>query len=528
MVNKAFWRALHSITHPVSCLAVILLLINDHWLRHTYPSWLTGKLGDFTWLVFAPFICAALFAWLIPAKFKHHERIVGLSAIGFIGVWFATAKTLPAVHALTITALDAIAGWHGSLGMDTTDLMTLPALLITWQIWQTSSSARPELPSLRWIIAALGIMGTVATSSGPVDEGITQICEMDNTLYAITTDRSYMTTTSYMSNDGGLTWLQSPEPLTPLPIPCTPAPPKPIPQQTWTMELTSAIYRFVPGEGIYLTEPGKIEKLEFDLSYIGHDSYKLLRQVARNGEASAILPSIYFPGPFDGLVDGSTGNMVLAMGHDGVLVKPKDGNWRWVAVGQYHYVERVDPGGILTLLQPELLTALFLFTLIPPTVGLTAETRRWYGTLTLGILWTCWTTLTVFKGFFLDLLVINLLGIPIAVAVLILNGWVMEVHLFRRLKPFRFAVLLVLALNVALLFLLPYMLWSRRTLPNHSTASTFALLLSVAGVYSAGRYFRWRFPPGKKKKKDEDLDDEKPKHDDLFDDDEHEPDKAED
>lgn len=60
--NRAFWRAARCLTHPLTMAAVILLLVNDHWLRWHYPSWLTGKLGDFTWLMFAPFIAAAVLA----------------------------------------------------------------------------------------------------------------------------------------------------------------------------------------------------------------------------------------------------------------------------------------------------------------------------------------------------------------------------------------------------------------------------------------------------------------------------------
>ena len=32
--NRAFWRAFHSLTHPLSLLAIGVLLFNDHWLRH--------------------------------------------------------------------------------------------------------------------------------------------------------------------------------------------------------------------------------------------------------------------------------------------------------------------------------------------------------------------------------------------------------------------------------------------------------------------------------------------------------------
>lgn len=92
------------------------------------PSWWTGKLGDFTWLVFAPFIAALVIAWLIPRKHPKQERIVSLIAFSAIGIWFALAKTVPAVHALTTSTLDAIVGWRGGLRMDATDLITLPAL----------------------------------------------------------------------------------------------------------------------------------------------------------------------------------------------------------------------------------------------------------------------------------------------------------------------------------------------------------------------------------------------------------------
>jgi len=41
--NKAFWRAVHSLSHPVTMGAVVVLLLNDHLLRHTWPSWWTWQ-----------------------------------------------------------------------------------------------------------------------------------------------------------------------------------------------------------------------------------------------------------------------------------------------------------------------------------------------------------------------------------------------------------------------------------------------------------------------------------------------------
>lgn len=148
---SAFWRALHSLAHCVSLAALILLLVNDHYLRLVHPSWLTGKLGDFAWLVFAPFIAALFFAWVVPFHTGHvvtcpyliralvwthhryvhlkmilnHETLVGILSFTTIGLWFTLAKTVPAIHALTTTAWESIIGWQGTLRLDPTDLLTL-------------------------------------------------------------------------------------------------------------------------------------------------------------------------------------------------------------------------------------------------------------------------------------------------------------------------------------------------------------------------------------------------------------------
>jgi hypothetical protein len=80
--NKAFWRALHRLTHDTCLGALLILLLNDHLLRIAFPSWITGKLGDFAWLVFAPFICASVLALFIRSRSQ--ERVVGARAFIFI------------------------------------------------------------------------------------------------------------------------------------------------------------------------------------------------------------------------------------------------------------------------------------------------------------------------------------------------------------------------------------------------------------------------------------------------------------
>jgi hypothetical protein len=96
--NLALKKALACISHPLSIGAVLLLVLNDHLLRHFWPSWWTGKLGDFAWLFFFPFITAAFLAWLLPARFRAHPQWVGGLAFTLVGLILFLAKTLPGFH----------------------------------------------------------------------------------------------------------------------------------------------------------------------------------------------------------------------------------------------------------------------------------------------------------------------------------------------------------------------------------------------------------------------------------------------
>ena len=45
----------------------------------------------------------------------------------------------------------------------------------------------------------------------------------------------------------------------------------------------------------------------------------------------------YLPGPLDELIDPVSGNLLLAMGGEGVMIIEPDGQQVWVAVGEYRH-----------------------------------------------------------------------------------------------------------------------------------------------------------------------------------------------
>jgi hypothetical protein len=170
MQSKTFQHALYGLVYPLSAGAILVLLFNDHWLRLYHPSWLTGKLGDFCWLVFAPFICAVVLSWIFPTQLPQHTRRVGQLSIVLIGLWFTLAKTVPAAHELTTVAWEAIIGWKGTQRLDPTDLLTLPALGLSWFIWQFVWPT--PFRHYRWIVITLSIVATLASDEPFIQQEI--------------------------------------------------------------------------------------------------------------------------------------------------------------------------------------------------------------------------------------------------------------------------------------------------------------------------------------------------------------------
>jgi hypothetical protein len=123
------WAA--AICHPLPLAAALFLAVNDHWLKGSgfIPAWLTGKLSDFFGLFFFPALCfstvAGLFACLDrPLK---HPFFLNTSIVLLVGFGFVAANLWP-----TFNDYLAVCWMHKA--MDPTDLVALPALVLSW-LW---------------------------------------------------------------------------------------------------------------------------------------------------------------------------------------------------------------------------------------------------------------------------------------------------------------------------------------------------------------------------------------------------------
>jgi|GEM_PF-1468451 len=525
--NSAFWKALHSLTHPLSIAAILFLLFNDHWLRHNYPSWFTGKIGDFTWLLFAPFFAAMLFAFIVPRRLNNHTKIVGLFSIAFIGVWFVTAKTIPVVHWLTTETLYFIVGYRGTLRMDVTDLLTLPALLISWYIWFKAAESKVNLKPVAYVAFGLGMLATMANTPGTTTypAGIISICETENgdllanshyyetTGFIAPTETSEFSEASHISYDGGFNWVEYSG--TSFLTQCSST------EETVAVQPDNAQIQYRWLRGSY------VEKTVDDgETWVQIDDFSELRVEIREYSSSIRFGSYNITRteyitqfPESGIIHSETGNLVLAMNTEGALVITPEGDSYWVAVGIFELMSLQNPallGRALDLhkyLLPTL-CALILVTAITIIHTKQILTRIW---LVVG--WGNWCLLVIMAhSAFRPQSARNLppsivppaeqiLWGIIAVSSLCFIGLPMTIWALEQLTRYK-SVILPLLMTILLAsagYMLPLLMWTQGLIPRYYVAAAFSLFLTGCVLWACYVHYKDKLPeryqPEKMKRK---------------------------
>jgi hypothetical protein len=363
-VSESMGHAWRALVHPLTWASVLVLLVNDQVLRWRWPSWITGKLGDVAWLAFAPLVVALLLAALAGTgkKVSQAEDRIIVIAIALVGGVFVVVKAVPAATVAFHIGFRAVFGWDPLLVWDPSDLLTLPALAIAWRIWSGARSravpqARPpargsfRLARWRWVALGLAMVATLG-NSGPPDMGILCVEMAEDRLLA-GPQYEYAYTNTYESTDGGLTWSEIAPPLTQgATAACQ------VSEETWTVALPegNVLYRIEPGRRVERSADGGASWTT-DLELPGSEAHIAYIQLRRS-------PAIARPGPHSGVFDVSTGNLILAMGFDGVLVRRDAGTvsapgvWEWAAVGDYRYERLTAMEAVTQLLRMEGLLAL--------------------------------------------------------------------------------------------------------------------------------------------------------------------------
>jgi hypothetical protein len=475
MHNPTLTRSLHALSHPITLAAVGVLLLNDHVLRRWWPSWMTGKLGDVAWLAFFPLIMALAFALIVPARVKARDQVVAGLAFGFTALLFALGKTVPAVHALIVAVLGAILRMPIGLRLDPTDLITLPALWIGWRVWWMERGVLPRVVTRRgWAVMALGAMATMANSPTPLSFGITCLLANPNgSLIAATQDSD----DHFVSKDGGWTWGTTIQYRGSYPSQC----PDSRSGEAWSLhdpDNTDTVYLFAPDQGVLRSVDGG-EHWQVDLSTTLSEAQQ--QYYYQDWSSTG--------GPYDALFEPASGDLLVAMGVEGIARRTDAGKWVWIDVGMYHHQEYSDINALSKALGAELILAVVLGLFTPALLHTLVEGKSGIRLpfTVIFILLLILAIMTVPAGELptFDVGLYMAFIFPLLIIAPSIYGFLSLSWLLRQSWQ-----LWVVPLVIPVLFVVPYFLWTQNVIQNHSVATYIAVAMVIAAfaaVYVAYR-----------------------------------------
>ena len=311
-------RCASALTHPVTVSAVVVLLLNDALFKSLWPdSWVTGKLSDLAWVVFAsPLLAFVLSLFLGRSVFGRRAAIitayVGLPAL------YAAFNTFEPVQDRILWGLSRVAGGTAGSPLDPSDSLVIPFGLgiAVWVLRRRPVS--PDRLRVRLALLAAGVatFATVATSAPTPLTGIRSVgVAGDGAIMAAANDgRDRL---QYSSSDGGLTW----EPY------------------SWPPNIVWGGQGVATPRGNFLIRGSDILVLTIEGDWVEVHSTTYLQGDAnvwvQEQTTTRFGPRDIGTKPHSMAYDARSGNLIVAMGLQGVVVGSPDGNWSRVAVGDY-------------------------------------------------------------------------------------------------------------------------------------------------------------------------------------------------
>lgn len=469
MKNKTLLKSLNLLCHPLTLTAIFILLVNDHVLRQVWPSWGTGKIGDFAWLFFAPFAVAVCISALVPTRNPNRELLIGSLAFGFVGGVFVLANTHTGFNAWLVDTANSLLQIRFRYTQDPTDLIALPSLLAGWRLWK-SQQPTGEINKKAGIIA-LSIAGTLTLANmAEPDIGIMCIFVEPDHLVAENNVEG-----SFISHDGGETWEKSSEGNS---------------NGCGYEQEGQITYPDDPKHILRYTLGGPIEK-----TLDGGNTWRELDIPRRPSQAELAeflrtAPGLvsYSRGPLHAAIDPVSGNVIFAMGQEGVFTLLADGRWATPDVGEYgisNFRQLNTVSNVLALIKGEIIVAVAFGILVFSTTTLWLK-RPWPVILILIGGWLLFTASVIvfppalsYRIYYAGIFQLALYGLAGA---MIFIGFTVTLTDFFKWSRKHFGTTAILSFLGATLFLAPFILWTTDTIPSYSSALTLGYIMGISAL----------------------------------------------
>jgi hypothetical protein len=466
MKNNLIFNRQDIILHPLVLGTIFLYFINNLLFQQLWPSQITGKISDFTWLFFTPIVVSSIITWLIQQKLTLKWRI-DFGIWGVIGLSYTLIKTVPIVNEYIVQVIQKVTGIPVVVTIDPTDLLALISLILGFYFWQSLNYTSKRSTNKGLYALSLVTLLTLADAAAP-NYGIACLQIKDDAIIATS---SYM---SYVSTDGGETWNS---------LERDSSCPWGITENIQYSEIGDKTVkaRFKPGEPIEISkDDGNSWIIEYEIKHITQAQKAYYLQY-REGSP------MFIKGPFAAVVEPKANTILFAMGQEGILIRKPTGLWQWIRVGTYEKVDYSNPS-LYFLLRGEgalaLASGLLTFIVFGIKYIRDNKLRKINGTIVFTVIFYLLFETIKFGlppalsfGYFSAFSTLAVFGILLILFTIALN-------ISKKLR-WNFDVIkknLLFAILAAVLFLIPYFLWFFNLLPNYYFAPGFAVLTQIGVI----------------------------------------------
>lgn len=476
--NKNLQHSLAVLSHPLTVLAFALYLANTFLFQKVIPSWWTGKIGDFAWLFFFPFVLCLPLSILISRKSPTRQSTVIYIAVALCGIPFGLLKGSGQLLSAVSDALRDVWGMSLDLTGDPGDLIALFSLWGAVAFWNVERPLKPAPQKFACLLAVASVLFTLADAAQP-NMGIYYLTAQEEYLLACSTYEVFQ------SRDSGMTWEQT----------------QAVSYNDCGSESGEAgivmdlanpdvQYKFGETGTIYRSEDaGRTWTVEYSWKPRS-DASAMYVQMKNQG-------NYYFEHPLGAVSEPQSGNIVFAMGQEGVLVRQPEGQYAWRQVGSYQKID-ISPWTVLQeLIRGEIYLGFLLGCLLVALFTLRINKYRFRVFLTCLALagWLAeavifppaplstsnYTVIFSYLGFVL----VSFLALPLFVEALLAAG--------KHHKRLLFQVFVLFGI-VTLTFPLPYALWALGVHDSYYLACLLAIVLEIIIAFLFFRKIREEFP----------------------------------